>query len=96
MNDTFKALSDPTRRQILKLLKAGDLSAGEIADHFQMSKPSISHHLNVMKQAKLVLDERKGQSIIYSLNTTVIQDTLGWLMEFTRKDEGGKENDKSG
>ncbi|MVP00513.1 autorepressor SdpR family transcription factor [Paenibacillus lutrae] len=96
VNDTFKALSDPTRRQILKLLKAGDLSAGEIADHFQMSKPSISHHLNVMKQAKLVLDERKGQSIIYSLNTTVIQDTLGWLMEFTRKDEGGKEDDKPG
>ncbi|GKS10454.1 autorepressor SdpR family transcription factor [Paenibacillus chitinolyticus] len=94
MNDTFKALSDPTRRQILKLLKEKDLSAGEIADHFQMSKPSISHHLSVMKQAKLVLDERKGQSIIYSLNTTVIQDALGWLMDFTHKDEGGNQHDK--
>ncbi|HZG15740.1 MAG TPA: autorepressor SdpR family transcription factor [Candidatus Bathyarchaeia archaeon] len=80
MNDTFKALADPTRRQIIRLLKERDMSAGEIADHFSMTKPSISHHLNILKHAKLILDERKGQSILYSLNTTVVQDVMGWFL----------------
>jgi len=80
VNDTFKALSDPTRRQIIQLLKERDLSAGEIADHFTISKPSISHHLAILKNAKLVRDERQGQSIIYSLNATVIQEALGWFL----------------
>ncbi|MBO9598114.1 MAG: winged helix-turn-helix transcriptional regulator [Cohnella sp.] len=80
MNDAFKALSDPTRRTILQLLKERDLSAGEIADHFNISKPSISHHLSILKQAKLVQDERQGQNIVYSLNLTVMQEALGWFL----------------
>ena len=76
----FKALADGTRRRILELLRAGDLTAGEIADHFPISKPSISHHLNVLKQASLVSDERQGQNIVYSLNITVFQEALAWLL----------------
>ncbi|QQE73586.1 winged helix-turn-helix transcriptional regulator [Brevibacillus composti] len=92
MNDTFKALADPTRRQIIRLLKERDLTAGEIAEHFAMTKPSISHHLNTLKQAKLVLDERQGQNIIYSLNTTVVQDVMGWFLEIIDgKSMGGNE-----
>lgn len=96
LNLTFKALSDPTRREIIRLLTAGDLTAGEIADRFDMSKPSISHHLGVLKQAELVVDERRGQNIVYSLNTTVFQDVLGWFMNFLEpreKHEGGKNRD---
>ncbi len=80
MNDAFKALSDPTRRKILQLLKERDLSAGDIADHFDISKPSISHHLNILKQAQLVQDERQGQSIIYSINMTVMQEAMSWFL----------------
>ena len=79
-NLVFKALADGTRRRILELLRSRDLTAGEIADHFSISKPSISHHLNVLKQANLVSDERQGQNILYSLNTTVFQDALAWLL----------------
>jgi len=79
---TFKALSDNTRRQILRHLKEGDMSAGEIADKFNMSKPSISHHLMILKQADLVSDRRQGQNIIYSLNTSVFEELVGVLMEF--------------
>ncbi|XID90964.1 autorepressor SdpR family transcription factor [Paenibacillaceae bacterium WGS1546] len=81
MNDAFKALSDPTRRKILQLLKEKDLSAGEIADHFDISKPSISHHLNLLKQARLVQDERHGQSIVYSINLTVMQEAMSWFLD---------------
>jgi DNA-binding transcriptional ArsR family regulator len=82
MNYAFKALSDPTRRKILDLLREKDMTAGEIADHFQMTKPSISHHLSLLKQAQMVYDERKGQNIYYSLNTTVFQDLLKWFIHF--------------
>ncbi|PSJ96365.1 transcriptional regulator [Brevibacillus fortis] len=82
MNYAFKALSDPTRRKILDLLREKDMTAGEIADHFQMTKPSISHHLSLLKQAQMVYDERKGQNIYYSLNTTVFQDLLKWVIQF--------------
>jgi len=67
--EAFKALADPTRRRILELLRSADLTAGELADHFDMTKPSISHHLNTLKAAGLVDAEREGQSIVYSLNT---------------------------
>ena len=80
MNDTFKALSDPTRRAIIGLLKERDMTAGEIADNFTISKPSISHHLNLLKQARLIQDERRGQTIVYSLNLTVIQEAMGWFL----------------
>jgi DNA-binding transcriptional ArsR family regulator len=87
MNDTFKALSDPTRRQIIKLLRERNMTAGEIAEHFNMTKPSISHHLNSLKQARLVLDERQGQNIVYSLNTTVVQEVIGWFLEIVDNKE---------
>jgi len=87
MNESFKALSDPTRRAIIKLLREKDRTAGEIAEHFQMTKPSISHHLNTLKAAKLILDERQGQNIMYSLNTTVVQEVMGWFMDLINKGE---------
>lgn len=83
LNDTFKALSDQTRRQILKLLHEKDLSAGEIAEHFEMTKPSISHHLNILKQADLISDRRQGQNIYYSLNTSVFESVMAWFLAFT-------------
>jgi DNA-binding transcriptional ArsR family regulator len=85
VNTVFKALADPTRRQILDLLKKGDLTAGEIADHFDISKPSISNHLNILKSADLVMSEKKGQYIVYSLNTTVFQDVITWLINVSGK-----------
>jgi ArsR family transcriptional regulator len=80
MNIAFKALNDPIRRNILELLKEKDLNAGEIAEHFQITKPSISHHLDLLKQADLVISIKKGQFVYYSLNTTVLDDIIQWLM----------------
>lgn len=85
-NSTFKALSDKTRRQILRYLRDGDMNAGEIADRFEMSKPSISHHLSILKQADLISDRRQGQNIIYALNTSVFEEVMGWFMELMGKD----------
>lgn len=82
MNKVFKALSDPTRRKILEYLKEKDMSAGEISDKFDMSKPSVSHHLSILKNAELVLWEKEGQNIIYSLNTTVVQEVMKWFLDF--------------
>ena len=76
MNDAFKALADPTRRAILRLLRRGEMSAGELADRFGISKPSMSHHFTVLKAADLVAARRDGQQIYYSLNTTVVEDLL--------------------
>jgi len=92
--DVFKALSDPTRREILQLLRRSDLTAGAIAENFAMSKPSISHHLSALKAAGLVHADRRGQEIVYSLDTTVFQDVMSYLLEMfgspkeeTRDDE---------
>jgi len=85
MNILFKALSDPTRREILELLQSGDLSAGEIADQFHISKPSISHHLDLLKQAGLVEAVKEGQFIYYSLNATVVDDLIKWFVQFKSK-----------
>lgn len=82
MNKVFKALSDPTRRMILEYLKVSDMTAGEIADKFNISKPSISHHLNALKNAELIRGEKDGQNIIYSLNTTVVQEVMKWFIDF--------------
>lgn len=84
MNSIFKALNDETRREILDLLKVEDLSAGEIADYFNISKPSISHHLDILKRADLISSEKKGQFIIYSLNTTIMEDVLQWILTFKK------------
>lgn len=83
MEDVFKALGDPTRRRILELLRDRPLTAGEIADEFHISKPSISHHLSILKNSQLVVDERSGQNIIYSLNMTVFQEIMSWFLDFT-------------
>jgi len=85
MNNVFKALNDPTRREILELLKEKEMTAGEIAEQFNMSWPSISHHLDLLKQAKLVEAEKEGQYIYYSLNTTVLDEILKWVMQFKTK-----------
>jgi len=82
VNDAvFKALADPTRREILRRLRRGELTAGELAEGFDMSKPSVSHHFTVLKQADLIDSRREGQQIVYSLNTTVMQDALAWLWD---------------
>jgi DNA-binding transcriptional ArsR family regulator len=86
-NDGFKALSDPTRRKILQLLKEKNMTAGDIADQFDISKPSISHHLNILKQADLIQDERQGQNIMYYLNTSVFEDIIGWFLNLTKSDK---------
>lgn len=86
----FKVLADPTRRRILELLRDGDLTAGELAEHFDISKPSLSHHLATLKSAGLVSDERRGQNIVYSLNTTVMQDLIGWFLGFSQNTEEHK------
>lgn len=87
MVDVFKALGDPTRRKILELLQKKSLSAGEIADYFQITKPSISHHLSILKNSGLIIDERKGQNIIYSLNMTVFQEMMKWVMNFIDEED---------
>lgn len=85
MNSLFKALNDATRRQILDLLKEKDLTAGEIAEDFDISKPSISHHLDILKQAHLVSTQREGQFIKYSLDTTVLEEATQWLFHLLNK-----------
>ncbi len=85
LNTLFKALNDPTRREILEMLKDGDLTAGEIADRFHISKPSISHHLDLLKQADLVVSVKEGQYVTYSINTTVMDEMLKWTLQFSSK-----------
>jgi len=85
--ESFKALSDPTRREILNLLRAGPMSAGEILEHFQMTGASVSHHLSILKNAGLIDDEKKGKYIFYTLNTTVLDDILNWMMSLKEKEE---------
>ncbi|MDV6315303.1 autorepressor SdpR family transcription factor [Idiomarina sp. HP20-50] len=87
----FKSLSDPTRRKILQLLKQRSMSAGEIAAHFDMSKASLSHHFNLLKQADLVRTERQGQHIIYSLNMTVFEDVAALMFQLF---SGNTKNEK--
>jgi ArsR family transcriptional regulator len=82
MNLLFKALNDPTRRAILDLLREGPLTAGDITERFNLSKPTISHHLDLLRQAELVTSHKQGLYITYSLTTTVLDDLLGWLLQF--------------
>jgi DNA-binding transcriptional ArsR family regulator len=85
MNAVFKALADPTRRQILRLLGEREMTAGELAEQFEMTKPSVSHHFAVLKEADLIRSRREGQIIWYSINTTVVQDVLAWAMDLLPK-----------
>ncbi|WP_019947404.1 autorepressor SdpR family transcription factor [Hymenobacter aerophilus] len=82
MNALFKALNDPTRRAMLELLREQPRTAGEIAEHFAFSKPTISHHLDLLRQADLVTSDKQGQFITYTLNMTVLDEVLGWLLQF--------------
>ena len=91
-NEVFKALSDKTRRKILELLREEDKTAGEIAEYFNITKASISHHLSILKQANLISDEREGQFIYYSLNTSIFEEVIGWFMELSDKEKSNKEN----
>ena len=85
--ETFKALSDPTRREIITLLKDGKMSAGEIVSLFSMTNATISHHLSVLKQADLISDERIGKHIYYELNTSVIDEIIGWITSLRKGNE---------
>jgi ArsR family transcriptional regulator len=80
-NEAFKALADPTRREILRLLRKGEMTAGDLADRFDMTKPTMSHHFSVLKEADLLTSRREGQTIWYGLNTTVVQDLMAWAMD---------------
>jgi DNA-binding transcriptional ArsR family regulator len=81
----LKSLDDPTRRSIIELLRKRDMTAGEIADHFDMSKPSISHHLDLLKQANVIAGVKEGQFITYSLNVTVFDELVKWIMDIRQK-----------
>ena len=89
LQDTLKAISDPTRRKILELLKKGPLSAGEIGEHFEMTGATLSHHLSILKKAGLVDDNKKGTFVYYEINTSVMEDILTWVTGFMgdKKDE---------
>jgi DNA-binding transcriptional ArsR family regulator len=80
-NEAFKAIADPTRREILALLRKGEMTAGALAEKFDMTKPSMSHHFAVLKEADLIVSRRDGQQIWYSLNTTVVQDLMAWAID---------------
>ena len=82
ITSTFKALNDDTRRSILEILKDGQKSAGDIAEVFDISKPSISHHLDILKQADLIKAEKKGQYIYYSLKTNSLEEVFSWFVQF--------------
>jgi ArsR family transcriptional regulator, arsenate/arsenite/antimonite-responsive transcriptional repressor len=91
-NDAFRALADATRREILGMLRHGEITAGALAEKFDMTKPAMSHHFKVLKDADLITSRREGQQIWYGLNTTVVQDLLTWAMELVgeRKKRRGK------
>jgi ArsR family transcriptional regulator len=89
LDETLRALGDPTRREILRVLRGGDLTAGEISARFPMTAASVSHHLSVLKEAGLVRSERSGRNLVYSLETTVFQEFLQQMLQmFGNKEDG--------
>jgi ArsR family transcriptional regulator len=80
----FKAIADPTRREILHMLRKEEMTAGDVAARFDMTRPTMSHHFSVLKEAGLVTSRREGQTIWYALNTTVLEDVLAWTMDMAR------------
>ncbi len=85
LSTAFKALNDTTRREILELLRKNDMTAGEIVNNFNISGPSISHHLDLLKRAGLIESVKEGQYVKYSLNTTVLDDIMKWMIELNKK-----------
>ena len=96
VNDTFKAMADPTRREILRLLKEGDMTAGELADHFELSRPTMSGHFNVLRAAGLVVSERNRNKIVYSINTSALEDALGAVMGLFNRGESNTDSSRNG
>lgn len=96
MNDAFRALADPTRRAVLRLLRRGEMSAGDLADRFGISKPSMSHHFTVLKSADLIAARRSGQQIYYSLNTTVVEDLMAAVWDMFPGASGEKKSTQNG
>lgn len=88
INLAFKAIADPTRREILHMLRKEEMTAGDLAERFDMSKPAMSHHFTVLKAAGLVTTRREGQTIWYALNTTVVEDVLAWAVNLTSAVKG--------
>ena len=88
-NLTFKALADPTRREILRKLRAGEMTAGELAECFDTTKQTLSHHFAILKEADLIVGRREAQTIWYSLNTTVMEDVVAWAIDMTRGNSAG-------
>ncbi len=86
----FKAIADPTRREILHLLRKEEMTAGDVAARFDMTKPTMSHHFSVLRDAGLVTSRREGQTIWYALNTTVLEDVLAWTMDMARSGTANK------
>jgi ArsR family transcriptional regulator len=84
----FKAIADPTRREILHLLRKEEMTAGDVAARFDMTKPTMSHHFSVLKEAGLITSRREGQTIWYALNTTVLEDVLAWTMSMAHGAKG--------
>jgi DNA-binding transcriptional ArsR family regulator len=93
-NQIFKALADPTRREILRLLRNREMTAGDLAERFDMTKPTMSHHFSLLKEADLISSRREGQTIWYGLNTTVLQDVVAWAMDLSGRKNGKKQNGK--
>ena len=87
MSQTLKALSDPIRREILTLLKAGPLSAGEISSHFHLTDATISHYLSTLKKAGLIDSTRNGTFIVYEINTSLFEDVVNWLLDLKGVDK---------
>lgn len=90
INHAFKAIADPTRREILRMLRSEEMTAGDLAERFDMSKPSMSHHFAVLKAADLISSRREGQTIWYALNTTVLEDVVAWAIDLAGTREGGR------
>jgi ArsR family transcriptional regulator, arsenate/arsenite/antimonite-responsive transcriptional repressor len=91
MNEVFRALGDPTRREILRLLKRGDLSAGELAERFPLARSTLSGHFNVLRHARLIVAERRGTSIVYSLNLSAFEEAMSAVLELLEPRRRGKE-----
>jgi DNA-binding transcriptional ArsR family regulator len=91
MNEIFRALADPTRREVLRLLRSRDRTAGEIADRFPLAKSTLSGHFAVLKQAGLIVAEKRGTTIVYSLNASALEDAVGAAMELLRVGREPKE-----
>ena len=95
INDVFRALSDPTRREILRILQSGDLSAGDIANRFPLARSTLSGHFNILKQAGLIVTERQGTTIVYSLDTSALDEAMSAVMDLFGVGKNERDNDNA-